>query len=157
MAISEEDRHHMYLKFEEVLGAQVAHTVMEHLPPVGWADVATKRDLDAQSVLMKRDLDAQSVLVKHDLDALQVLMKHDLDAQILLVRSDLDAQSALVKKDLEAVRLSLDGKIDTGLARVTAEVARANAEILDRLRTQTLVMCSTLIAGMGVVAALARG
>jgi len=139
MAISEEDRHHMYLKFEEVLGAQVAHTVMEHLPPVGWADVATKRDLDAQSVLMK-----------HDLDALQVLMKHDLDGQILLVRTDLDAQTALLKKDIEAVRLSLEGKIDTGLAR-------ANAEVLDRLRTQTLVMCSTLIAGMGVVAALARG
>jgi hypothetical protein len=49
VAISEEDRHQMYSKLEEVLGAQVANTVMEHLPPVGWADIATKRDLDAQS------------------------------------------------------------------------------------------------------------
>jgi hypothetical protein len=46
MAIDEQSRHRMYLKLEEVLGEPEARTLMEHLPPVGWADVATKRDLD---------------------------------------------------------------------------------------------------------------
>jgi hypothetical protein len=105
MAISEASRHEMHRKLEEVLGAQVANTVMEHLPPVGWADVATKRDLDALSVLFETKLDAQSLL--------------------------------------------FEARLDAGLARVSADVS-------DRLRTQTLVMCTTLIAGMGVVAALAR-
>lgn len=53
MAISEESRREMYVKLEEVLGAAVATTMMEHLPPVGWADVATKHDLDAQSVKLE--------------------------------------------------------------------------------------------------------
>lgn len=46
MAITEHDRHRMYQRLEQVLGPEEASTLMEHLPPVGWADVATKRDLD---------------------------------------------------------------------------------------------------------------
>jgi hypothetical protein len=46
MAISEESRHRLYQRLETVLGHDEATVLMEHLPPVGWADVATKRDLD---------------------------------------------------------------------------------------------------------------
>ena len=46
MAIDERARHQLYLRLEEHLGPEAATTLMEHLPPVGWADVATKRDLD---------------------------------------------------------------------------------------------------------------
>lgn len=46
MAIDERTRHQLFLRLEEVLGDEEANTLMEHLPPVGWADVATKHDLD---------------------------------------------------------------------------------------------------------------
>ena len=46
MALDERSRHELYLRLEETLGPEAATTLMEHLPPVGWADVATKRDLD---------------------------------------------------------------------------------------------------------------
>ena len=46
MAISEEARHELYLALERRIGHAQATTLMEHLPPVGWADVATKRDLE---------------------------------------------------------------------------------------------------------------
>jgi hypothetical protein len=47
MSISEQSRHQLYQRLEEILGPGPAATLMEHLPPVGWADVATKRDLEA--------------------------------------------------------------------------------------------------------------
>ena len=46
MAVDERSRHELYLKLEETLGPDAATTLMEHLPGVGWADVATKHDLD---------------------------------------------------------------------------------------------------------------
>ena len=47
MALDERARHELFLRLEEVLGPESAETLMEMMPPVGWADVATKRDLDA--------------------------------------------------------------------------------------------------------------
>ena len=47
MALHERARHELFLRLQQVLGAEQADTLMEMLPPVGWADVATKRDLDA--------------------------------------------------------------------------------------------------------------
>jgi hypothetical protein len=35
----------LYRGLEEVLGAARAGTLMEHLPPAGWRDLATKSDL----------------------------------------------------------------------------------------------------------------
>lgn len=46
MAIDERARHELHRKLDEVLGPQEAATLMAHLPPVGWADVATKDDLN---------------------------------------------------------------------------------------------------------------
>jgi hypothetical protein len=47
MAVDEQARHRLYDRLQAVLGPEEATILMEHLPPVGWADVATKRDLEA--------------------------------------------------------------------------------------------------------------
>jgi len=47
MAVDERSRHELHRRLEEVLGPDPATTLIEHLPPVGWADVATKHDLAA--------------------------------------------------------------------------------------------------------------
>ena len=46
MAVDERARHQLYLEAEQKLGPEAAATLMELLPPAGWADVATKQDLD---------------------------------------------------------------------------------------------------------------
>ena len=56
MAITEETRHRMYQKLEELMGSEEATVLMEHLPPVGWADVATKRDLEHLHLQLKLEL-----------------------------------------------------------------------------------------------------
>lgn len=58
MAVDEEARPLLHRKLEEVLGPQEAATLMEHLPPVGWADVATKHDLDQLREVIETTIEA---------------------------------------------------------------------------------------------------
>lgn len=58
MALTEENRHRLYQRLEQVLGREEATTLMEHLPPVGWADVATKRDVDHLGAELRAELRA---------------------------------------------------------------------------------------------------
>jgi hypothetical protein len=45
MLIDDRARFDLHAKLRDVLGTQEADTLMAHLPPVGWADVATKQDI----------------------------------------------------------------------------------------------------------------
>lgn len=67
MAISEQARHQMYSKLEIVLGAEEAATLMAHLPPVGWADVATKRDVEVAVAELRAEVRSGFVDLRGDL------------------------------------------------------------------------------------------
>jgi hypothetical protein len=46
MSVSEPERHDLYETFVGMVGRKKAETLMALLPPVGWGDIATKRDLE---------------------------------------------------------------------------------------------------------------
>lgn len=45
MSVTERARHELHERLVELMGPSRAETLMEHLPPTGWGDVATKADL----------------------------------------------------------------------------------------------------------------
>lgn len=46
MPVSEAQRFAMHTQLRQVMGEEVADTMMEYMPPFGWADVARKSDID---------------------------------------------------------------------------------------------------------------
>ena len=56
MAVDEAARHELYTMLEELLGQQSTSTLMSLLPPVGWADVATKDDLRMLSLEVRAEI-----------------------------------------------------------------------------------------------------
>lgn len=59
MAVDERSRRLLFQRLEEVLGVEDATTLMAHLPPSGWQDVATKSDLAlvrAEMVALRHEL-----------------------------------------------------------------------------------------------------
>ena len=69
MAVDERRRHEMYLAFEELVGGEVATTMMEHLPPVGWADVATKHDVQREVAMVRNEMHAGFVELRAEMHA----------------------------------------------------------------------------------------
>lgn len=46
MTINESDRFELHVGLEKLLGDKLTNTLMDHLPPSGWSDVARRADLD---------------------------------------------------------------------------------------------------------------
>jgi hypothetical protein len=79
MAVTEATRHALYQRLDVVLGQDEAATLMEHLPPVGWADVATKQDLQHTNHVLKQDLQQEVALLRRDMTALGDRLGRDIE------------------------------------------------------------------------------
>ena len=58
MPVDDRTRLDLHRKLEEALGAKEADTLMAHLPPVTWNDVATKNDLDTLATTLRAEMQA---------------------------------------------------------------------------------------------------
>jgi len=93
MATDEAARHELFSRLEATLGLEAAGTLMAYLPPVGWADVATKRDLDQ----LEMRLDQRFALVDQRFEQLQLRLdqRFELSEQRILatVRAEMAVQT----------------------------------------------------------------
>lgn len=109
MSISEASRHQLFQRLEEVLGSQEATVLMEHLPPVGWADVATRRDLDHLEAILRADLTSTESRMTAQLAALDARVTTELTSQLREQRNQLftaiGAMTAIISVALVVVGL----------------------------------------------------
>lgn len=133
MALDERARHELFLRLQQVLGAAQADTLMEMLPPVGWADVATKRDLDA----LEERMNLRFEFVDQRFDRLE---------------ERFDQRFELVDQRFEALEERFDQRFETSEHKL---IAAFRGELLAQsnligAQTRTLVM-----ANIGTVLSMA--
>ena len=114
---------------------------MSLLPPVGWADVVTKTDLDTQVAgvrseigLLRTDLDTQVAALRSEIGVLRT----DLDTQIALVRADLGALEARIDHRFEQV----DQRFDAFEQRLMGALHKSQA---DHLRVMIFAFVGSLV------------
>ena len=126
MSITEASRFQLRTAIGQILSKEAADTLMELLPPVGWADVATKTDLQHLRDELKAEIHSLRVATKTDLQHL----REELKADMLNLRNEF-------KADIQALQLSFE----TTLAK--------------RLHEQTKWFITTMIAMNAVTVAVA--
>jgi hypothetical protein len=125
--IDERARHELYRAVEELLGTCIADTLMALLPPVGWADVATKDDL----LQLEARLDAR------------------LDARFARAEGRTDARFGAVDARFEA--------IDARFSRMDARFAQLEGQLDRSLREQTRTLILGLVGAMFTMTSLCLG
>ena len=140
MPRSERRRHQLYEEAKQVLSVESADELMSYLPPVGWADVATKTDLG---------------MIRYEMDALRSEMRGDMariEGKIDRVEDRLAGVEGRIS-GVEGKFEGLEGKIE-GLAGVIgADIARAT----DKMRVWTVsVLLSVAVIVSGVVFGVAQ-
>jgi hypothetical protein len=131
MSVSEPERHELYQAFEGLMGKKKAETMMALLPPTGWGDVATRRDLEAHELVTKRQLEAHEAAVKQQLEAHEAAVKQQLEAHEATVKQ----QFEIVNKNIELTKSDLNERI---------------------MRTALMVNLPTVLAAVGLSFAATR-
>lgn len=102
MTITEAARHDLLVALEGAIGKEAAMTLAAHLPPVGWADVATTRDLEHLETRLDASLHRELGVIHRELGLVHQRMG---DRQRLLFFAILGAAVANAAIVLAAVRM----------------------------------------------------
>jgi hypothetical protein len=85
MSATEFERHQLFSWFEEHMGQDRASTMMNLLPPAGWGDVATRRDLH----LVESRIDTLEARLSARIDTLEARLDAKMEARLGEFRSEL--------------------------------------------------------------------
>jgi hypothetical protein len=142
MAVDERARHRLYERLEQVLGAEEATILMEHLPPTGWGDVARKSDLDALQAATRRDLEALAEANRLEHETLREAFQLEHGALREAFRLEHGALKELLRESIEAARHET--------------VATLRADMLHQTRTMMFALSAAVISVGGLAFAAAR-
>ena len=158
MTITDADRHRLYDALVATLGEQEAAILMEHLPPVGWADVATKTDLEHLRAATKADIDGHRAETRADFEQLHLTTKADTDR----LSENLEHLRAEMNSGFRAAQATMDTRTETlraemavGFARSDTQIATLQASMEAKFAGQLRWIIGTIIASYAVMVAIA--
>jgi hypothetical protein len=105
MPVDDRTRLNLHRKLDTVLGSDDADTLMAHLPPVTWNEVATKGDIAAAEIATKVQLDALGATLRSEMDVLGATLRSEMGT----MRSDLRVEIGSLRTEMATLRTDMVG------------------------------------------------
>ena len=139
MVISERSRHDLYEAAKRGLGPEAAETLMELMPPVGWAEVATKQDLAALQAATKQDLAMFQAATKQDF----VRVGQDIQSLEATTKQAIQNLQEATRKDLAILEHTMRGEME----KLRGDLM---AQMVVQTRTMVLSFAGSVVALAGI-------
>jgi hypothetical protein len=126
MPIDERARFELYQQLTDLLGPAGADTLMAHLPPSGWAEVATKGDLDLLRAATKADVERSAAELRSEMAELRTELRTEMAELRTEVGTDLAGLRAEIDRSARRTVLALVAvmaTLNTGLLAGVAALA----------------------------------
>lgn len=159
MTISDQSRYLLHQRLDAVLGADEAATLMEHLPPVGWADVATKRDLERLAIEVRAEMATGFAEVRSEFADVRsefADVRSEMATGFADVRSEMATEFADVRSEMRVGLAGLRGELHKEIGGIHETVGTLRGDVRGQLQTLFVGLVGLQVSSAGLAVALSR-
>ena len=123
---TERSRHQLYEEMKEALSVESAHELLAYLPPVGWADVATKADVG----MIRNKMDALRAEMRGETAELRGELRSgmaELRSELQVGMTELRSEMTSMRSEIDVRFAAVDGRFDAVDGRFAAVNGRFDA------------------------------
>ena len=128
MSITDRQRLKLLRTLETVIGPEDASTLMDHLPPVTWANVATVDHVsaigDQTTKTLRSEMQVLSTQLRSEMNELRVELRSDMTVLSNQLRNEMNQLGTELRSEMNQLGIQLRSEIDQHGSRLEAAIER---------------------------------
>ena len=162
MSITDRQRLKLLRTLETVIGPEDASTLMDHLPPVTWANVATVDHVsaigDQTTKTLRSEMQVLSTQLRSEMNELRVELRSDMTVLSNQLRNEMNQLGTELRSEMNQLGTELRGEMNEFGIQLRSEIdqhgSRLEATIERGFRRQILALVTLGTTWFAITAAI---